>query len=91
MKRWTMPDGKTRNAGEGPWITSADLQPFLAFCLEHGHKTRQHASHQIQHQGHWMSLSWNKAFVRYTADRRLSLLVQSFAASKTTGQEGGAA
>ena len=96
MKRWTMPDGKTRNAGEGPWITRTDLQPFLAFCREHGHKTREHTDlwregHQIRHQGHWMSLLWNKAFVRYTADRRLSLLVQSFSASKATGQKGDAA
>jgi hypothetical protein len=54
---------------------------------QHGHQTREHPGlnsrgYQVQHAGHWMPLLWNSAFKRYTADRRLSLLVQSFAASK---------
>lgn len=92
-KRWTMPDGKTRAAGEGPWIASDDIGAFLDFCEANGHTTREHPdpwklrAHQVKHQGHWMSLLWNKNFKRYTADRRLSLLVQSFAAAKGTGTQ----
>lgn len=86
-RKWTMPDGKTRAASEGPWIASADLNQFLAFCQANGHATREHPDPwkndwQVKHQGHWMSLSWNKNWKRYTADRRLALVVQSFAASK---------
>jgi len=86
-KPHTMPDGKTRNAGAGPWIAREDAKSFLAFCEQHGHQTREHPGlnsrgYQVQHAGHWMPLLWNSAFKRYTADRRLSLLVQSFAASK---------
>lgn len=93
QKRWTMPDGKTRAAGEGPWIASGDIEAFLKFCEANGHATRDHPDpwklrdHQVKHQGHWMSLLWNKSFKRYTADRRLSLLVQSFAADKSTGAQ----
>lgn len=86
-KRWTMPDGKTRNAGQGPWIAREDMPAFLAFAATNGHETREHPGlysngYQVQHQGHWMGLLWNKNWRRYTADRRLSLLVQTFAASK---------
>ena len=86
-KKWTMEDGKTRAASEGPWIAREDVQQFLTFCAANGHGTRPHPdafidAHQVQHKGHWMGLIWNKSFRRYTADRRLSLLVQSFAATK---------
>lgn len=86
MKKWTMPDGKTRAASQGPWIASSDIQTFVTFCERIGHKTRTfphsgvgRGGYQVQHDGHWMALLWNNSFKRYTADRRLSLIVQSFA------------
>lgn len=83
MSKWTMPDGKTRDASEGPWIGAADIESFLLFCRCRGHDTRTHhgsqGGYEVRHQGHWMSLRWNKSFQRYTADRRLTLVVQSFA------------
>lgn len=87
-----MPDGKTRNAGAGPWIAREDAKAFLAFCEQNGHATREHpglmsSGYQIQHAGHWMGLLWNKSFRRFTADRRLTLLVQSFASSKAPNYE----
>lgn len=96
MKRWTMPDGRTRNACAGPWVSSDALADFLVFCARNGHETRGHTGigsrgYQIRHQGHWMGLLWNKNTMRYTADRRLSLLVQSFSAERAASQEGGAA
>lgn len=89
-KRWTMQDGKTRNAGQGPWIAADHVRGFLEFCRSHGYETREHpgldsSGYQVHHQGHWMALLWNKHWKRYTADRRLSLLVQSFAAQKAAG------
>jgi hypothetical protein len=76
-----------RDASQGPWITSCDIEQFLTFCRSNGHQTREHpdlwtTGYQIRLQGHWMSLLWNKSFKRYTADRRLTLLVQSFAVDK---------
>ena len=94
MSRSTMPDGKTRSAAAGPWVAGEDIGAFLQFCRQQGRETREHPGlmsrgYQVRHDGHWMPLLWNKSFKRYTADRRLSLLVQSFAASKprpnTTG------
>jgi hypothetical protein len=87
-KPHTMQNGKTRSAGVGPWIAREDAKAFLTFCEKQGHRTREHPGlcsrgYQVQHTGHWMALIWNTAFKRYTADRRLSLLVQSFAASKS--------
>lgn len=87
-RKWTMTNGKTRDAGTGPWVAGAQVQQFLEFCVQNGHKTRDHSDifvhgYQIYHNGHWMALIWNKSFMRYTADRRLSLIVQSFAAEKT--------
>lgn len=88
-KPHTMPDGKTRNACAGPWISLEDMTKFLEFCASNGHETRLHrgadsTGYQVQHQGHWMALLWNRNTKRYTADRRLSLIVQSFAAAKIT-------
>lgn len=83
-RKWTCSDGKTRNAGEGPWVALGNLNAFMAFCEANGHKTRvTHGivtRHEVFLNGHWMSLLWNKAWQRYTADRRLTLIVQSFAA-----------
>jgi len=89
QRKWTMRDGVTRNAGQGPRIGRVDMASFLAFCECNGHKTRKHPDPltegwQVQHKGHWMSLLWNKSWERYTADRRLSLIVQSFAAENST-------
>lgn len=86
-KPHTMPDGKTRNACAGPWVAPEDMQRFLVFCGTNGHGVREHTGlcsdgYQVRHQGHWMGLLWNKHTRRYTADRRLSLIVQSFAASR---------
>lgn len=86
-QKYTLDDGKTRAAGAGPWIVRADLNRFLEFCAAEGHGTRPHPdvfrdAHQIQYAGHWMSLIWNKSFSRYTADKRMAPLVQSFAAAK---------
>lgn len=88
-KRYTMPDGKTRAASQGQWIFGEDVKAFLEFCQDNGHETRKHpglcsTGYQVRHAGHWMGLLWNKSFRRYTADRRLSLLVQSFAATGKT-------
>lgn len=90
-RKWTMPDNKTRAASEGPWIAICDVADFIAFCEANGHTTRKHTDpfrdgYQVRHAGHWMGLLRNKSFGRYTADRRLSLVVQSFAAiAKDTG------
>lgn len=86
-RKWTLPDGKTRDASAGPWVSSDDRKAFLAFCEANGHQTREHPdpfrhAWQIRHQGHWMGLLWNKNTRRYTADRRLTLIVQSFAATR---------
>lgn len=85
-----MPDGKTRAASEGPWIASADVSAFLQFCDHHGHSWKDHpdpwrVGYLIKHKGQWMGLLWNKSFQRYTADRRLALIVQSFAVEKAAG------
>lgn len=79
---------KTRDASTGPWVNMDDVRAFLSFCAQEGHKWRVHTGlysdgYQVLHQGHWMALLWNKSWKRYTADRRLSLLVQSFAARKS--------
>lgn len=86
-RKWTMPDNKTRAASEGPWIAIEHVTAFITFCEAQGHETRKHRDgYQVRHAGHWMGLMHNKAFGRYTADRRLSLVVQSFAAiAKATG------
>lgn len=87
MRKYTMPDGKTRAASQGPWIAAGDIDAFAAFIESTGRQVRQHPdpfkkAKQVHHDGHWMDVVWNKSFSRYTADRRLSLLVQSFAASR---------
>lgn len=86
-KPHTMPDGKTRDACAGPWIALDDMRQFRVFCAANGHEVREHPGlcsdgYQVRHRGHWMGLLWNKHTRRYTADRRLSLIVQSFAVSK---------
>jgi hypothetical protein len=91
-KKWTMPDGKTRSAAEGPWIASDDIRPFLAWLTTQGIEWREHPGlmsngYQVRHDGHWMGLLWNKNWRRYTADRRLTLIVQSFAAEKAQAVE----
>ena len=83
-RKWTLLDGKTRDASVGPWVAGENVAQFLDFCNKHGHQTREHSDpfvngYQVHHKGHWMAVIWNKSFGRYTADRRLSLLVQSFA------------
>lgn len=86
-KQFTMKDGKTRSAATGPWIDASDATKFIAFCKTHGHDIRNEGSHvgfQVRHQGHWMRVSWNSAWGRYTADRRLTLIVQSFAENQKT-------
>jgi hypothetical protein len=92
-RKWTMTDGVTRNAGQGPRIYRSDMDAFLTFCERNGHKTRKHPDlftdgWQVQHKGHWMSLLWNKSWARYTADWRLSLIVQSFAAEAAAPEKG---
>ena len=87
-KPHTMPDGKTRNAGQGPWIALEDCRPFREWLTDQGIAWRVHPGmlsdgYQVRHAGHWMGLLWNKGFRRYTADRRLALIGQSFAASTT--------
>lgn len=89
-KKPSVIDGKTRNASEGPWIAVERFEAFIEFCERNGHPTREHpdpwiTAKQIFHNGHWMAVIWNKRFMRYTADRRLSLVVQSFANDKHTG------
>jgi len=81
----------TRSASDGPWVDQKDIAAFRVFCEKNGRATRENTGllqdgFQVKHQGHWMALSWNRAFKRYTADRRLSLLVQSFATQKKGGQ-----
>lgn len=78
---------QARSAAAGPWIALEDCGPFREWLTKQGILWREHPGlqskgYQVQHGGHWMALLWNKNFKRYTADRRLSLLVQSFAASK---------
>ena len=85
-KPYTMPDGKTRSAGSGPWISREAVKEFLSFCESKGLKTREHpdlwttGNYQVQFSGHWMSLLWNKSFKRFTVDRRLEQLVREFKA-----------
>lgn len=90
MKRWTMPDGKTRNACTGPFVSPEDMADFKEFCTRNGITFRDHtgiysSGYQVRHQGHWMALLWNKGTKRFTADRRLTLIVQSFAAERAHG------
>lgn len=85
-RKWTTTHG-ARDASQGPWVDRSDLSSFLKFCVANGHITREHPDPwidgwQVEHKGHWMSLLWNKSRKRYTADRRLSLIVQSFATQK---------
>jgi hypothetical protein len=72
-----------RDAGVGPWLESRDVQAFLVFCHKNGYVTRPHSNpwidaHQIKFKGHWMGIVFNKTYKRYTVDKRLSLVVQSF-------------
>ena len=74
----------TRDASKGPWLDSKDVQAFLVFCSKKGYATRGHKNpwikaYDIKFNGHWMALMYNKAHNRYTADKRLGLVVQSFA------------
>ncbi|WP_028354791.1 hypothetical protein [Bordetella petrii] len=69
------------------WVSRESADEFRRFCEQHGHETREHSDpfkngFQVRHKGHWMAVVWNKAWNRYTADRRLGLLVQSFAAER---------
>jgi len=80
-----------RSAGEGPWIALDDMRAFKQFLTDNGFQWREHpglnsTGYQVRHQGHWMALLWNKGFKRFTADRRLSLIVQSFATEKPKDQ-----
>jgi len=74
-------------AANSKWIKREDVAVFRAFCEANGHATRDHTDpfrdgFQVRHQGHWMAVVWSKPWNRYTADRRLGLLVQSFAAER---------
>lgn len=85
-KPYTMKDGKTRDASCGPWVSLSDVAGFVSFCRQNGHAVREaEKGYQVQHQGHWMGLVWNSGFKRYTADRRLSSIAQSFAAAQRGG------
>lgn len=82
-----MTNRRTRSAAQGPWISEADMDAFAAFIESTGREVRRHPdpfknAKQVRHDGHWMDVVWNSSFKRYTADRRLSLLVQSFAATR---------
>lgn len=78
-----------RDPLEGPWVSVSDIERFEAWCKAHGYQTRQpkgitnptQTGFEIRHQGNWMGIRWNRGTERYTADRRLSLVVQSFAAT----------
>lgn len=70
------------------WIKREDAPRFRQFCEENGYPTRDHTdpfkdAFQVRHKGHWMVVVWSKPWSRYTADKRLALLVQSFAAEKS--------
>ncbi len=84
---------EARKASKGPWIASEQIGAFEAFCKERGHDVRENSGllqsgFQVRHNGHWMSVQWNKSFKRYTADSRLALVVQSFAATaKAEGEQ----
>jgi hypothetical protein len=65
------------------FVERAVIEAFLSFCEQQGCRTREHTGlmsngYQVQYQGHWMALLWNKSFKQFTADRRLSPLIQSF-------------
>lgn len=90
-KKWTMDNNKTRAAGEGPWIATADVIPFKEFCAEQGYAWRDHPdpwkeAYQVRFDGQWMSILWNKNFKRYTVDRRLDAIVKAFKANRKNGQ-----
>ncbi len=75
-------------AADSKWIKREDVAAFRQFCEAQGHATRRHTdpfkdAFQVRHKGHWMAVVWSKPWNRYTADKRLGLLVQSFAAAKT--------
>lgn len=73
-----------RSAAVGAFIESAEIQAFLSFCLARGLPSREHtgwpvqSGYQVRHAGHWMALTWNKHWKRYTADKRLGELVDQF-------------
>lgn len=75
-------------AADSKWIKREDAVEFRRFCEAKGHATRNHTDQfkdgfQVQHKGHWMAVVWSNPWARYTADKRLGLLVQPFAAEKT--------
>lgn len=76
-----------RDAGVGPWISIENIREFCQWLTDNNIRWRDHVGamsrgYQVRHDGHWMALLWNKGFQRYTADRRLSLIVQSFASER---------
>jgi hypothetical protein len=79
-------------AAHAKWIKREDVDRFREFCESNGHATRSHTDpfrdgFQVWHKGHWMAVVWNRLWQRYTADRRLGLLVQSFAAQVAAESE----
>lgn len=79
--------------GDRFFILREDRDAFLAFCEKEGHKTRHNKdpfrdAYDIRHGNHWMAIIWNNATKRYSADRRLNLIVQSFVLSKQQESNG---
>lgn len=75
-----------RTASVGPWIALGDLDLFSSFCVSSGYTVRVPVSLNsdldVYFEGHWMSVRWNKNNRRYTADRRLSSIVQKFVSER---------
>lgn len=75
------------------FVLRADVPSFRAFCERNGHPTREHTDpfkdgFQVRHKGHWMALVWSKSWNRYSADSRLGLLMQSWAAERDQNSAG---
>jgi hypothetical protein len=72
---------KQRNPATGPAIEENEIKLFLQWCdvnkVQHRPHTGQYG-YQIQAYGHWMVLSWNKSYKRFTADRRLAPMISAF-------------
>lgn len=73
--------------GQCYYVLRDDRDAFLKFCEDNGHQTKPHVNpfedaYMVRHQGHWMAIKWNNGLCRYSADRRLGLIVQSFLVTK---------
>lgn len=74
-----------REPSKGPYLQLEHLAAFKAFALGNEHEVKDHPDVfrdgllvRLKGNKDWYAVLWNKAFTRFTADRRLATLVRSF-------------